>query len=175
MAIKSIESKMAAGTRGELLSNWPIVQSGRKNDAGVVIGTYAAATILSLIISVFVYSSNGALFLDLFMYAGWTAIAYVFIAIGTKLSHNVAVWGIALVGGILAVMKTIGAIIGASTVNTANKIFDGTDLEVPGTGTYVFRIFVFAIIAAVCIYAVIRMNRAMQDLSQMPPVVQPGA
>ena len=166
---------MAAGTRGELLSSWSIVQAGRKNDAGIIIGIYAGVTIISLIISVFVYSSNGALFLDLFMYSAWAGVAYVFIAIGTKLSHNMATWGIALVGGILAVIKVIGAIIGASTVNAANEIFDGTDLEIPGTGTYVFRMLVFAIIAAGCLYAVIKMNRAMQSLTQVPPIAEPPA
>ncbi|WP_207841699.1 hypothetical protein [Williamsia soli] len=168
MAKKSIESLMTAGTRGELLSSWPIVQSARKNDAGIVIGVYAAATLISLVISVFVYSANDALLLDLFMYAAWAGLAYFFIAIGTKLSHNMAVWGIALVGGVLAVIKVIGAIIGAATINTANRILDGTDIDVPGTGTYVFRMFVFAAIAAGCIYAVVKMNRGIQASTRMP-------
>lgn len=170
MAKKSFESTLAAGTRAELLSTWRIVQAGRSNDAGIVIGLYAAATLISLVVSAFSYSSGGALVLDVVLYAAWAGLAYVFIAIGTKLAHNMATWGIALVGSILAILKVIGAIVGAATVNTANEIFDGTDLEVPGTGTYIFRMFVYAIIAAVCLYAVIKMHRAMQSLAHTPAV-----
>ena len=84
---------MEAGARGELLTSWPVVQAARSNDVTYVVGIYAAATVLSLILSLVVHNVYVAIVFDLLLYAMWAGIAYVFVACGTKFSHQMADMG----------------------------------------------------------------------------------
>ncbi|WP_076480442.1 hypothetical protein [Williamsia sterculiae] len=165
---------MAAGARGELLKTVPIVQQGRKNDVPWVIGIYAGGVVLSMILTGVFYDSAAARVVStLFVWAMWIAIAYLFVAIGTKLAHNMATWGIALVAGVLAVLSTIGNVIALSTLNTANNLFAGTSVHLPGAGTYGTLMVVNAAVAAIAFTLTVKMSRAMKNLSSAPAA--PGA
>lgn len=169
----SVAMAMEAGARGELLTSWPVVQAARSNDVTYVVGIYAAATVLSLILSLVVHNVYVAIVFDLLLYAMWAGIAYVFVACGTKFSHQMATWGIALVGGIIACQKVMSSFVAAAFTNTTNALLVDTGISVPGAGTYIFQMLLFAVIAAGCIYFVVKMFRAMQTISTIPPVVDP--
>ncbi|CCW15592.1 hypothetical protein QLG13_28100 (plasmid) [Rhodococcus aetherivorans] len=163
----SIESAMAAGARGELLTGWAIVRSARRNDTGIVIGVYAGAVMVSLVLSAtVVFSPAARIAVDLILWAGWAGIAYLFVAIGTKLSHGVATWGIALVAGIIAVWNAVGALIGLSTVNTTNRLFAAAGVSVPGVGTYLVLLLMALTFGALAFFCTVKMYRGMQLLGR---------
>ncbi|QOH58108.1 hypothetical protein C6Y44_20655 [Rhodococcus rhodochrous] len=96
----------------------------------------------------FLMNPTVTLTVDLLMFTAWGAFGYLFVAIDTRLSHNMATWGIALVAAIVAVSKVFGNLSGAFMWNTVNAVFAETDLELPGAGRYVFRLIVFGALAA---------------------------
>jgi hypothetical protein len=168
-----VEATMMAGMRGELLRHHPLVEAARKNDAPFVIGIYGGATVVSLLLSVFLMDPTVTLVVDLLMFAAWGAIGYLFVAIGTRLSHNMATWGITLVASIIAVSKLFGNLSGAFMWNTMNTLIAEADIELPGVGGYVFRLIMFGVLAAGCIYLVVVMARAMKVMSPPPPAFPP--
>ncbi|WP_397518141.1 hypothetical protein [Rhodococcus pyridinivorans] len=85
-----VEAAMMAGVRGALLSSHPLVQAARKNDAPFVVGIYGGAAVISLVLSVFLMNPTVTLIVDLLMFTAWGALGYLFVAIGTRLSHNMA-------------------------------------------------------------------------------------
>ncbi|MDH6284909.1 hypothetical protein [Prescottella agglutinans] len=93
---------------------------------------------VSLASAVMVMSSPAArVFVELFLWAVWAGIAYLFVAIGTKLSPGMATSGIALVAGLNSVANAVSELIGLSMVNTTNQLLGGTDINVPGEGMFV--------------------------------------
>ncbi|KAB2583424.1 hypothetical protein BS297_20690 [Rhodococcus erythropolis] len=68
-----------------------------------------------------------AIIFDLLLYAMWAGIAYAFVACGRKSSHQMATWGIVLVGGIVACQKVMSSFVGAAFTNTM-KAFLSTQI-----------------------------------------------
>ncbi len=167
--MRSIEDVMGASTRGEVLRNVPFVEAARRNDVLAVIGTYAIGVVVSLILSASFYDSAGTrVFVTILTWAAWAAVGYVFIAIGTKLSHNVATWGVALVAGVLAALNVLGATVGLATLNTANTILAGSDVHVAGAGTFVTLMLISAAVATGAFVLTVKTSRAMTTLYGPP-------
>lgn len=177
-----VQSTMMAGARGELLKEVNLVSETRTKETPIIIGIYAGATIVSAVLSTIVMSAGATLFLDILLFAVWGLIGYFFIAVGTRFSHGMATWGVALIAAILALSKALGNLSGALMWNTMSTMFDSTDVDIPGSGGYVFRMVLFGAISAACFYLVVEMSRAMkvmtpQGLNQpgfTPPHAQPN-
>ncbi|MCZ4653061.1 hypothetical protein O4157_16740 [Gordonia amicalis] len=166
----ALDNLMVKGAQGQLLSELSVVRTARHNDTAVVIGIYSAATVVSAIASASVMGSPGArIVLDLLLWAVWASIAYFFVAIGTRLSHNVALWGIALVATLIAAANLIIAMIGLLSINTANTLLADTGIDVPGAGVYVTLIVMSGAFGGAAVYCFVKMRNGVAILTRGTP------
>ncbi|MBA4021682.1 MAG: hypothetical protein C0482_04905 [Gordonia sp.] len=139
---RGVERLMFRGMSGDLIRG-PGFAHLRATQADIfVCFSYAAVFVVSVILNL----TTSSFAITLILYGLWSLLGYVFIALGTRLAHNFATWGIALVATLMSLGGVWGSIARLST-DQAAKRWTGEHLESPVVLALQLLIFV-ALVAA---------------------------
>lgn len=139
------------GVRGELLRQPWFFQLRATQPDVVVFVSFAVAFVLSGLL--FLISSNFVA--DLLTIGLWTGVAYLYFALGTRLSHQFLLWGISLAGGISMLGRVIRLLI------SGQSRWWGDPLPV-----YVLNVLMDIAVAGALVYLGIQMQREIAKLSR---------
>lgn len=149
------------GAAGETLSPPGLIDTARRNDPAVVIASYVGFALVSAVISVTTLSTTLQFVLGIASYIAWGFLALFYLAIGTPTARGFAIWGIGLVGAILAVVGAFSALFTIFTYNAVDTFMatlEEYDLA-PSRAGYVGRFVVFTIFAVTYVYGVVQLAK----------------
>lgn len=169
----TVAGLMQRGCRGELLGDVPFVPILRKNSS-VLISAYVAAAFLTLILSVsFSGRSTASVIVTVAICLLWVGVGYIFVAVGTKLAHSIATWGVALAMALISAAGVLSNIAGLAMIQSTNAMFANTGFTLPGTGALIAKTVVSAVACVAAVYLTITMAQAMRAMTPTAP--SPGA
>ena len=143
------------GVRGELLRQ-PWFQQWRATQPDVVVFvSFAVAFVLTGLF--WLIGSNFVA--DLLTVGLWAGVAYLYFALGTRLSHQFLLWGICLAGGVSMLLRVILLLVGGRTMFW----FHGWGDPLP---VYILNVLLDIAVAAALGYVGIQMNREIAKLSR---------
>lgn len=161
-----VEQWMFRGMGGDLIRG-PRFAQFRATQADIfVFFSYAAVFVVSIILNL----TTTTFVLTLFLYVLWTAFGYVFIALGTKLAHNFATWGIALVAAVLSLGGVWGSIVRLSADQTVDRL---TGEHIDNPGVLAVQLIIYVALAAAYGYLTFVMARFVNRMSTVgftPPL-----
>lgn len=168
----SIQSQLASGARGEYAIRSQLVRTVRDAGDGAVAGVYGCAFLLSLI----VVAAAGfgmtvkSTVLNLLLWVLWIAVGCLFIAVGTRISHVFALWGIAAVSVAVACSGVVTSLMGLTTVNALGGFtWPGT----PSVGALVGSLLLNIVLAVGSTVVAVGMYRGMRQLESSSQVNMP--
>ncbi|ORM37147.1 DUF4190 domain-containing protein [Williamsia sp. 1135] len=155
---RGVERLMFRGMGGDLIRG-PGFAHLRATQADIfVCFSYAAVFVVSIILIL----TTSSFALTLILYGLWTLLGYVFIALGTKLAHNFATWGIALVATLMSLGGVWGSIARLSTDRVAER-WTGEHIESPVV--LALQLLIFVALVAGYGYLTVVMGRFVGRMS----------
>ena len=148
------------GIGGELLKQQPWFHNLRATrPETIVYAGYAIAVVLTILLGFISPRFVSTLLID----ATWAALAYAYLAVGTKLAHQFLLWGICVAGAVVMLLKVFGAITMLG-VNEWIARSTGSYFESPVLA--VLNLLVCVGTGALLVYTGIQLYREIEKLSR---------
>lgn len=148
---------MQRGVRGELIRQ-PWFQDLRQRNADpFVYGSFAVGVVVSLVLSVI----PSSLVVTVLTTSLWAGIGYLYVALGTKLAHQFALFGICLVGGLVMLARVLFSMVALSV--GPGRYYGYRYEPVP---ELMFVLLINLAGAAALVYLGIQLYRGIQRMSQ---------
>ena len=148
------------GMRGELIRQDWFQNVRRQNADKFVLGTFGAAVIIVLALQFGIEPGGwGSLIAAVVLkYPVWIALGFIYVAVGTKLSHQFLLWGVCLGGALVAVWSVFSTLRAMRAAHAVNSMLG---VQVIPTGYLIFMLIVHAVMAVVFGYLGVLVYRAI--------------